>query len=487
MARWEQLIAARERLHLSQEEVAEHLGVGVASYQRWERGTHWPQPRHMHALCELFDLRLTCDEQPASQPAPFVAGRIWRSSSSAVREHEWEAPALSAVRLAAQLWSLVPNARAVGEGRQAAIRQVLADYDSVNGDASNGRSIRQEAISMLATLPLVTCGLAFPTGEYGGVRCGRTLTQCAASLEACWELHERGEASELQLGFQCTSRYLDALKCVSRDSQPYRERALRLATQYALLKTLFGWHCVGAPVAVQYAREALALSQEIDDLPLQLSAYSKLAWAYAYTCEKDGGQALAAASAAQQALERFERQAGAEVLPPGVRGGVYSTLAMAQARSGRPSDRALAMAMERDPGTEVHAYIDFTRATMLLEAGRVYYDQGQHVQAMRVLAQRVDPETLASRLPEVTAVGRVETLNLLVLSSLQARERDLERTIHTWQAAQQGAQALQSDLLLCIACATYERLAAAWPREARVQALRDHLLWGETPGRAGDR
>jgi hypothetical protein len=332
---------------------------------------------------------------------------------------------------------------------------------------------RREAIVSLAALPLVTFGLALPGKEIATARHGEVLVQCAASLQACWELYEHGGASELLLGFQCTSRYLTVLQRIGQTSTRHRADALRLATQYALLKTLLSRHCTSAAVTAQYAREAIMLSQETGDVPLQLSAYTKLTWTYLY--EKNDRQALIAAQEAQAVLERFERQSGGELLPPGVRGGVYSALALALARNRLSSEQALALAMERDPGTEVHAYLDFTRTSMLLEAGWVYCMQNNHLQTVQVLEKRVDPETFVPRMPGVSEVGRVETLNLMALSSLRAKDRDLQRTVHFWQAAMEGAQALRSDLLLRQVSTTYEQMAAIWSGEAQMRGLRDHL------------
>jgi len=67
MAKWEQLIAARESKHLSQAEAAEQAQVGVATYQRWEQGKARPQPHHMRSLSLIFQ---TLFEQKPPMPSP---------------------------------------------------------------------------------------------------------------------------------------------------------------------------------------------------------------------------------------------------------------------------------------------------------------------------------------------------------------------------------------------------------------------------------
>lgn len=54
MAKWKQLIAAREDKQFSQAEAAERVNVGLVTYQRWEAGRRKPQPQHMRRLCEVF-------------------------------------------------------------------------------------------------------------------------------------------------------------------------------------------------------------------------------------------------------------------------------------------------------------------------------------------------------------------------------------------------------------------------------------------------
>src|ERR1700730_13007623 len=49
-----QLIAARERLHLSQQEVADKIGVSKATIHRWEKQGDIPQPFHLRQLCDLY-------------------------------------------------------------------------------------------------------------------------------------------------------------------------------------------------------------------------------------------------------------------------------------------------------------------------------------------------------------------------------------------------------------------------------------------------
>jgi transcriptional regulator with XRE-family HTH domain len=486
MEKWEQLIAARENLHLSQAEVARRLEVGLATYQHWEQGDQKPRQRHMHGLRELFGPQMVYSERNVDSEEPTGQARTKAISSMRpggfpeeliMHEENQELSAVLATNLTAHLWSLAHKKHATSNKRRGLIQQALKKFDAVNHENTNYQVTRQKAMSALATLPLVTLGLVLPGGEIASARHGEAMAQCLASVEACWELYERGGANELLLGFQCVSWYLAVLRRISQTSLRYREDALRLATRYALLKTFFGWECAGAVATIPYAREAVALSREADDLSLQLSAYSKLAWTCAFA--KKDWQALTTAQEARDVLERAEQRSSGAPVPASVRGGTYSALAMAQARNGQSSDEAIARAMERDPGTEVYAYQDFTRSTMLLEAGWIYCYQGNYAKTMEVLEQRLDPETFVPRVPQ-SEVGRVRTMNILALSSLKAMDRDLERTVHFWKAAVEGARALHSDVCFHTALMTYEHIVLLWPTEVRVRELRDYLVhWEE--------
>jgi hypothetical protein len=484
MDKWKQLAATREYLQMLQAEgEEEYLDMGLAMDQCWEQDEQESRQRQRRDPCEVFDSGRACyeyDVWPAERILrAHMEGASGRRTGALsrdllARQQDQELPILLVIRLMSHLWSLAHKTRASCDERRIAIRRVIEDFDSTSSNHACYQMIRQRAMTSLAAMPLVTLTLALPGKDIAISRYAEALAQCTASIEACWELYERGGADELRLGFFCVSRYLIALWPIGRARTQRQAETRRLMTRSALLKTIFAWHCAGTKAAIQYAREAVTLSKEADDLSLQLSAYRNLAWAYAFI--RNDRQALATAQEAQAVLERSEQRSGGGLLPAGVRGGIYSTLAMAQARNMLSPDQALAMAMERDPGMEVHAYLDFTRATMLLEAGYVYCFQNNHVRAMETLEQRVDPETFVPRMPGVTEVGRVETLNLMALSSLKAKDRELTRTLHFWKAALDGAKALRSDLLFEHASMIYEHMATIWPGEQVLWDFRSYMV-----------
>jgi tetratricopeptide (TPR) repeat protein len=304
-----------------------------------------------------------------------------------------------------------------------------------------------------------------------------TLAHCAASLEACWELSKSSDASDLALAFKSVSKCLPILETIARNASQYQQEALHLAIQYALVKTILGWHCASSTATIQYAQDAVVLSKEADDISFQLSAYSKLAWAYFYA--KKYLPALATAQEAEALLQQHLQQLNVQPLPSCIQNGIYSTLAVIQAKNGKSSDVALGKATEVDPGNEVYAFMDFTQSTQLLEAGWAYCYQGNQIKTMETLKKRINPETLVPTIAQ-SEIGRLETINILTLSSLRAKDRDMGKTIHFWRAAIESAKALQSEWAFTEAVTNYQFMEIAYPGEARIAELRDLIVhWND--------
>jgi hypothetical protein len=282
-------------------------------------------------------------------------------------------------------------------------------------------------------------------------------------------LSKSSDADDLMLAFKSVSKYLPILEAIARNASQYRKEALDLAAHYALLKTVLGWHCADLTEIIQYAKDAVALSKETGDILLQLSAYSKLAWAYYANYDKKYGAALATAQEAQFLLEQ-----SATPLPSGIQGGTYSTLALMQASNGKQPDAALGKATEVDPGNEIYAFMDFTRSSLPIEVGLTYCYQGNQTKAMEALETIIDPTTLVTKIPQ-SGRGRIRIFHTMTLSSLKAKDRDMEKTVHFWVAMVEGAKALQSEWAFNKASTAYEHMEVVWPGEQRIVDLRDYI------------
>jgi hypothetical protein len=245
---------------------------------------------------------------------------------------------------------------------------------------------------------------------------------------------------------------LPILKTIARDSTGYRKEALDLATRYALFKTMLGWDCVSMAETISYAREALALSKETGEISLQLSAYLKLAWAY--VDDKKYALAFQMMQEGEALLKRYQKAQKPE-LPSGVIGSFYSAMAIAQTKNGECPDQALGFAIDSAPGIDPNSFIVFAPSTQLKEAASICCSKGDQTQAMKYFAKRINVETLAPRIAQ-SEWGRVETINILTLSMLKSKERDMGKIIHHWSAAIEGAKALKYEYAFNQAVANLE-------------------------------
>ncbi len=475
MTRWEQLIAARDEKHVSQSEAAELLNVGLVTYQRWEGGKAKPQPQHLRRIHEIFRLGQG-DESVPTEPSrtPSVENKLSQKHLPSVAEEDFdELPNLIAAKITTHLLSLAFIEHATSTEKRNAIQRVIKDFDAMNTTNKNYQINRREALCALATLPMLTFGLSTPEKGIVPAQYGSIIAQCNASLEACWELYWSNDANDTRLAFKSASKYLSLLQEIVKDSANYRQEALDLATRYALLQTLLGWICVGPAETIQYAKNAVALSKETGDISLQLSAYSKLAWGYFYS--KKYSSACKVAQEAETLLLHYSQNTNTPPLHAVVKAGTYSTLALMQATNRQSPDTAIQKVSETIPVDESYALMTSKRSSLLLEAGWSYCYSGNQKQVQTTLAQRIDLETLTPKIRQ-SEMGRVETINVLALSSLKTQKRDMEQTIHFWVAGMQGAKSLQNEQRFNEAVSTYELMEVIWPDEQRVKELRDYIV-----------
>jgi tetratricopeptide (TPR) repeat protein len=345
---------------------------------------------------------------------------------------------------------------------------MMLEESAMNERTEDARFSRRDALCRLALLPLLTLKLTplqavvkHPTEDI--------LTQCAASIAACWELSKSSEGADLRLAFQGVSAFIPTLKAIVKESPRYQQEAAALVTQCCLLQTVLGWHLEGLTRAAIYARDAIRYAKQAEDIPLLLSALNKMTWLHYYSNRSKQAQ-----TTIEQALPFLKTS---KTPLPSLRvAGTYSTMAVMQARNGQKASASLRQATEAFFGQQRddlnYVYIDFTEGNLILNDGLAHYQQGDYEQAIDSLSQLIDPETLAMKkaLPERTSV---EGLTMMTLASLKSEQRDQERIVFFWQAAIEGARTLQSEQRFQEALLAYELMQTLWPGEKRVAALRD--------------
>ena len=117
-------------------------------------------------------------------------------------------------------------------------------------------------------------------------------------------------------------------------------------------------------------------------------------------------------------------------------------------------------------------YVDYERPSLILEDGMTYVNLGRYDTALDSLGQVVDVNTLQTRIPVAERV-RVEILNNQTIASLKIKNKDMEQSMHLWQAAMQGAKAIKSEQRFSEALFAFDVMEAVWSGEKRVTELRD--------------
>jgi tetratricopeptide (TPR) repeat protein len=346
---------------------------------------------------------------------------------------------------------------------------VLEEHDMHTND--DAQISRRDALRRLAMLPLLTLKLNalqfvlhHPTEDI--------LAQCTASIAACWELSKSSDGADLTLAFKSVSAYVPTLKAIVKGASRHQKEAANLVGQCSILKTMLGWHLEGPKTAIVYSQDAVTYAREAGDTVLLLSALDYQAWLYYYgNCSKK------AQNTVEQTLSLLKGSKAP--LPPRLVGGIYSTMAVMQARNGQRATAPLRQAVESffSGQEEEHhyVYIDYTKSALVLNDGMAHYQQGDYDKATDSLSQLIDPETLALKmaLPERSYI---EGLNILTLASLKLGKKDMERTLFFWQAAIQGASTLQSEQRFQEALLGYEIMRSVWPGEKRIVGLRDLVV-----------
>jgi tetratricopeptide (TPR) repeat protein len=232
---------------------------------------------------------------------------------------------------------------------------------------------------------------------------------------------------------------------------------------------MLGWHLEGPNAALLYAQDAVTYAKEAKDNVLLLSALDYLTWLYYYSNRSKQAQ-----DTIQQTLPLLKKYKAS--LPSRLIGGIYSTVAVMQSKNGQQAATPLRQAVEAffNGQKEEHriVYIDYTEGALLLNDGMVHYQLGDYEKALDSLSQLIDPETLALKRFTLPERSRVEGLNLMTLASLKSQKKDRERILFFWQAAVQGANALQSEQRFQEALLSYEIMQSVWPGEKRIAELR---------------
>ena len=477
------LVAARIKYFGKQQVLADHLPVSRQELSAWENCTATPQSHWRHRLLEELHcndiealLRIFEDDIPLGASPPSPPGPLLEEEDDDLMEEETQStprvqiavPSSLATfltsNLTTHLLSIAHTDYTTHSDLTTAIQCALMEHTRMNSTNPDYQITRRTALLELASLPMITLGQSYTLSSR---RHEEMLKYCTSALEGCWQLYRDGDPIGTQHAFECCSAYVPLLETIAHNSGGFRKQALGLATQYALLQTLLGWSCTEAALVVGLAQKAMSLSKTSGNILLRISAYTKLG--YAYIANRQLTMAWKTMQEGEHALKRYQGAKKSEPLPGGVIGSFNSSYAMVQADNGIDPDAALGIATESPPLKEPIAFIEFTESAKLLEAARTCSSYGNPKAAIEWIAKRVDTETLAPLVPQ-SERGRIQAANIVTLSFLQLKNRDIGQIVTAWTTAMKGAQALKSERLYIKAMANFEIIRALYPGE---QAVRD--------------
>jgi transcriptional regulator with XRE-family HTH domain len=475
-----QLIAARERQHLSQEEVAQRLGVSKTTVYRWEKKGDIPQPLHIRQLCELYgmsardlgfpeftdDVQTVTDSDPAQEPENDLL--------DAFRKRH----VLRRIEIMIWNWS---RRDARYHLLQAATLAELEDDNPMDAVMSRRDVLRSLALLPIDWSKLSVQGAVFksPTEEI--------LAQCAAGIVACWELRK---GDELAFTDQTISKYIPTLKAIAQTApQAQRKAAADLLVQCLLLKSALAWDVSTTSVALSYAQEAEAYCATAENALLSITALRLKAAALWYT--NQWKQALHAAEQAKFLLEERDRQdkqkqksvvqPAKEPIPQLAYSYVYAGLATYQAYHGRKEDALLSLQkahttfFAQSDDEKIPLWIDHSIGNLLLNDGSTHAHLGLYKGAVDAL-ELIDTRYLNN--PAIPLSCRIEAVLDQVTAEMSRDDggRDMLRSITLWKKGIQGAKTLQSDKKFSEAVQAYRTMQAVWPGEKQIKDLREYII-----------
>jgi transcriptional regulator with XRE-family HTH domain len=476
MARRRQRFIDRRRVvGLSQEQLADVLGVERKAVGRWERVESHPQPVHRPRLADALRVSIEdleellqdiVDARDRDEITVVVEAAALNQSEFAAAL-EW--PAWFGGRTAHLIGTVDtwPSSAAQPGALQDLLDREFLMFDAVvEGDDPGHAVSRRQALITIAALPIALVPLDSPEPATGAA-VEFFLSHCAASLTACWHLL-RGR--DLHTIDHAVSSYLVRLEAVAKGVARWRDSAARLASQAHRICGIIALHRDQLRMREYHCQQALHYAGATSDISTRVAALISLASTYFYDADP-----ARAAGIYEQALP-FE--AG---IPPLQRSRIHAELSVVYGQLGRESAalRSAELAEdlypqhpEQDPS---HLYAEFTRASLTLERGLSYLaladrfpNRDHHRDAASVLswADRDRNGSVPDRI-------RFEIVNhqaraAVLLNDLDAFETYVSRAADgvTLLGSRQRQKEIQD---------VWRRAAVVWPDERRLKALRGEL------------
>jgi transcriptional regulator with XRE-family HTH domain len=417
--RREKLRLARRKRGLSQQNIAELLGVAQKTYSQWETGATEPYPHNINELTEFFGVSdpalLDLVDQDPQRPLPIPT--------------EFD------------------DITAIEE-----IQEIMEQF----------KVSRRRALTIL----LGTAGsmLIAPSVEALPKMAGEILPFTEKNLAECWDL-SKGKANDMIIARQSVASYIPALTALVEQSSAHREQAAHLAAQCYRLRSLLAYHMESLAIAQDTAKQALAFSEIAGDTDLHVillthaalvDYYAKQPQAALDHCQQAKSYRQRASHAVQSKLYRIQAACEAQIdgLEVKARQSLnladkhYSLHMAANASSSVLEDDAKTFELQLWQGITLH-HLGDGEAINILESAKPFN----------------------AALPERVRTGIIDNLLFAELQG-PVKNRDLERLATRWTEANRRANALQSRLRQDEVRSAYDGLLVAFPGEQRIRSLR---------------
>ncbi|MGH3449430.1 MAG: helix-turn-helix domain-containing protein [Haloechinothrix sp.] len=432
--------------------------------QRTAKINQWPR-----AVLGGYSIRSGRQPRRRGSVHPDVV-RVPADCGNSVPVLEW--PVLYGVGLA-RLIATVDNwlgASAPAEALQDLLQQELSVFDATASDDRDPVRVvsRRQALVALAALPATFAATAGVAGTPAAAATDRFLSQCAASITACWHLLK---GCDLHVVDHVLSSYLLELDGIARRHSAHQQTAARLASQAHRICGIIALHRNQLAARERHCEQAFYYAQVASDVNCETAALVSLASTFFYR-----GEAARAASVYERALTY-----GQPGLTPLQYSRVHAELAAVYGQLGREQDalRAIALAEQCYPSDPEHdrsfLYAEFTRGSLALEQGLAYAAlaerhpaRGHQRRAAEVFAvvEQAAPGTVPDRIRFEIANHQARTA--VLLNDFEAFETYMYRGID-------GVIQLESRQRQREFRAAWKQAAEAWPNERRLDMLGQRL------------
>ncbi len=462
----EKLIAARERMQLTIEEAAQHLGVDAEALRKWEDGVAdvpFSRARKLGKLynSSLIDLGLAKPYVPEDEDARWIADIKQAPDIVVISDFQMEDLTLRLQRIIYK-WDRSRSQYALLQG---SITREIEEHAKMNQQPHHLIS-RRNALRRIVLGTIEFCGLSM-LGPVLRRPVEEILTQCAAGIAACWQLKL---GKDLNFALRAISSYIPTLRAIAASPSRLHYSAGDLLVQSLCLQSALARHVEGIQPAINIAREAEEYSEEIGNRLFQLLAVRMQSAAYYYGNQWQ--QALEAGEKARYLLEETNGPPMSQL----VRSHVYTGLAVYQAHAGMEQEALASLEQAKEafyaqPANEPPpVYVDHDESNLILLGGMTHFYLGSSHEALTDL-EKVD--TLSIR-PET---DRVEALiaRAMIEASREDKPGDKDQSIDAWTQGIDGAIALQSEQRYNEGIIAYAAMCGTWRTEKDVRDLRERI------------